>query len=379
MAISIAMNVVGRLARGATLPQAQAELQAYALQAGSTRDWSGTDMTAVIRLHDAVVGGVGKSLWIFTAAVALVLLIACANVSNLLAMRARTRSHELAMRTAIGASRGRLIRQVFTESLVLSCFGGLAGLGVAYTGVAFLLRAMPPGLLPRVGEIHVDFVVVAALALVCIVTGALAGSTAAAIAIRQHPRQAMSDAVRATSRGAFRGLFVTAEVALALVLLVAAGLLMRSFSRLRGADLGFASTPYRGRDARFSRDGNSRRSILLREVERQLATAYCRDPGVTATAAINWLPLDSASIRGGFDLEGGQQFPPGYIGAQAGGLRRRTLASWAFLSGRGAAFSTPTCAGRVSRGRERIVRAAVLAGPERGREASCDERASRAG
>jgi len=313
--------VVGRLAHGATLQQAQTELRASALQAESVVSTRGLTvprqflnggwLTAILPLHDVIVGSVGKSLWVFTAAVALVLLIACANVSNLLAMRARTRSHELAVRTAIGASRGRLIRQVFTESMVLSFIGGLAGLGVAFTGVALLLRAVPPGLLPRVGEIHVDLVVVAVLALGCIAAGALAGSTAAAIAIRQHPRQAMSDAVRATSRGAFRGLFVTAEVALALVLLVAAGLLTRSFARLRSADLGFASSHLVAATLDFpERDFPT--VDPLRNVERQLAATIAAIPGVTATAAINWLPLDSASIRGGFTLEDGQQFPPGY-------------------------------------------------------------------
>lgn len=304
-------RVVGRLAPRATLPQAMTELRAFALERESRTATREPTITAITPLRDAVVGDVGRSLWIFTAAVALVLLIACANVSNLLAMRARTRSHELAIRTAIGASRGRLMRQVLTESLVLSGLGGIAGLGVAYVGVALLLRSMPAGLLPRTGEIHVDFVVVAALLLGCVVTGALAGSTAAAIAMRQHPRQAMSDAVRATSRGAFRGVFVAAEVALALVLLVAAGLLVQSFSRLRGVDLGFRPTHIVAATLDFP-VRQFPTADLVRDVEGRLEGRIAAIPGVTATAVINWLPLDSTYIRGDFVLQDGRKLPPGY-------------------------------------------------------------------
>ena len=306
------ISVVGRLSRGATLPQARTELQAFALQAGSLRTGDrGPTVTAVIPLHDAVVGDVSKSLWIFSAAVALVLLIACANVSNLLAMRARTRSHELAIRTAIGASRGRLIRQVLTESLLLSGIGGAAGLGVAVAGEALLMRAMPPGLLPRTGEVRVDLVVLAALALGCIVAGVLAGGTAAALAIRQHPRQAMSDAVRATSRGRFRGIFVTVEVALALVLLVAAGLLIRSFTRLRSADLGFTPTHLVAATLDFP-EQQFPTADLLRGIEGRVASSIAAIPGVMATAAINFLPLDSSYIRGDFLLKDGRKLPGGY-------------------------------------------------------------------
>jgi putative ABC transport system permease protein len=306
--------VIGRLATTATFAAATAELRTFADNEDRAKGDRSSDRssTAIVPLHDVVVGNVRTSLFIFTGAVGLVLLIACANVSNLMLMRAVTRTHELGIRAALGASRSRLVRQLLTESLIVAWAGGVIGLGVAYAGVALLLAAAPTDLLPRTSEVHVDLLVLAVTLLTCIVAGTISGTAPAIGASRRDVRDALSEAGRTTARSRLRSVFVTAEAALALLLLIGAGLLLRSFERLRSVDLGFAPGHLVTATLDFPHT-RYQTAELLHDVERRVSARIAAIPGVRAAAAVNWLPLTANTITGDFSLEDGRPLPPGYI------------------------------------------------------------------
>ncbi len=308
------MPVIGRLSSHATFGQAVSELRAFVANEERDQPMLRVERTTseIISLHDAIVGDVRKSLLMFAAAVGLVLLIACANVSNLMLLRARTRQHELGIRVALGAGGSRLVRQLLTESLLVALAGGIVGVGLAYAGVALLLAVTPPGLLPRAGEIHVDFVVLAVMVLTCITAGVIAGTAPAVTATRQDARAALSSAGRTTTtRSTLGAVFVTAEAALALVLLISAGLLFRSFARLRSVDLGFQPDHVvtATLDFPLTRYQTAER---LHDVERRVSARIAAIPGVRKSAAVNWVPLSNTTVMGDFTLDDGRPFPPDY-------------------------------------------------------------------
>ncbi|HKG90587.1 MAG TPA: ABC transporter permease, partial [Gemmatimonadaceae bacterium] len=236
------LTVVGRLKPGATVERAQAELSAIMKRLVAEYPQSNTGWSAeVVSLHDQVVGGVKRALLVFAGAVGLVLLIACANVANLMLARAAAREREIAVRASLGAGRGRIARQLLTESVILSLIGGGLGLLMAVWGVS-ALRALRPGNLPRLDEIGVDGGVLAFTAAISVLTGMVAGLAP----LLRLTRSELSSSLREGSRGAaggrldrVRGGLVMSQVALALVLLTGAGLLVKSFSRLVGVDPGF--------------------------------------------------------------------------------------------------------------------------------------------
>ena len=239
-------DLIGRLAPGATLDQLHAQLLALSGRlAGRYPDayppavgWQ----AEAVPLAERVVGNVRPALLVLLGAVGFVLLIGCANVANLLLARATTRDREIAIRTALGGSRARLIRQLLTESVVLASLGGLLGLLIAAWGTGALghLAAL---YLPRAREIGIDGAVLGFTAFLILLTGVGFGLLPALQASRPDLQSVLKDAGRGTSAGAprtrVRGALVVVEVAVALVLLAGAGLLLRSFQRLIAVDPGF--------------------------------------------------------------------------------------------------------------------------------------------
>ncbi|WP_224367415.1 ABC transporter permease [Hyalangium versicolor] len=237
------LYVLGRLARGATVERAQAELTTVAARLEKQYPDSNSRFTAqAVPLHDDLVGESRTALLIFMGAVGLVLLIACANVANLMLVRATGRQRELAVRAALGAHRGRLIQQMLTESLVLALLGGGLGLLLASWGID-ALRTTQVDLIPGHAEIGIDGWVLGFTLGLSVVTGLLFGLAPAL----RLPEGNLDGALRQGARGLtgglglrqLRGWLVLGEVALALVLLVGATLLLRSFDRLQRVDPGF--------------------------------------------------------------------------------------------------------------------------------------------
>lgn len=234
---------IGRIKAGVTLEQARADLRAIAERLEKQFPDSNRNVDAVvIPMREWLVGGFRDQLWIMFGAVGLVLLIACANIANLLLARSTSRRREIAVRIALGAGRARLLRQLLTESLLLSLLGGIIGIVVAHTSVS-LLRGVLTDVLPQPNPLRVGLVPLAFTFLVCVAAGALFGLAPAL----QSSSVESSDALKsrgslhsgATRRGNWiRNTLVAGEIALSLALLASAGLLLRTFENLRSTNLG---------------------------------------------------------------------------------------------------------------------------------------------
>jgi putative ABC transport system permease protein len=237
------LEVIARLKPGVTLPQAQSEMTTIGARLQQQYPQSNTDVgVAVTSLHEHVVGDIKPALLILLGAVGLVLLIACANVANLLLARAAIRQKEIALRVALGARRWRLLRQFLTESVLLATLGGLLGLAIAFAGLLLLASFIPENI-AQAREISLDVKVLGFTLLVSLVTGLVFGLAPAIQALRMNQGETLKeggrDSVTGRSGKRLRGLLVMAEVAVSLVLLIAAGLLINSFLRLRNIDPGF--------------------------------------------------------------------------------------------------------------------------------------------
>jgi putative ABC transport system permease protein len=238
----------GRLKPGVTIQQAQAEANAIGrrIEQANPTAYSHLDLP-VMSIRDALVGSVRTPLVVMICAVSLVLLIAVVNVANLMLARATVREREMALRLSLGAGRGRLVRQLLTESVLLSGLGGVAGCALAYLGIQ-VLRAANPGNLPRIGEVRLDGAVFAFLLLISLLTGILFGLAPALQSARADLSSTLKEGGRGTSgasRQRTRGVLVVSEIALSLMLLVGAGLLLRSLLRLQRVDAGFRGAPER--------------------------------------------------------------------------------------------------------------------------------------
>ena len=236
-------TVLARLKRGLTAAQARADLDAAtaSFQARFPGNYRNGFSVIVRPLQGEIVGETGRALFVLLGAVGLVLLIACANVANLLLARASARRKEIALRTALGATRGRLIQQLLTESVFVAVAGGAIGLLIAFWGVEALVASAPDSI-PRLREVGVDGRVVVFTAIVSLVTGVLFGLAPAVTASRAALQEALKEGGRTSAgHGRAGAVLVVSEVALSLVLLVAAGLLIRSFVRLQDVTPGFES------------------------------------------------------------------------------------------------------------------------------------------
>jgi putative ABC transport system permease protein len=256
-------------------------------------------------LRDVIVGDIGPALYILLGAVGFVLLIACANVANLLLARAGARQKEIAVRTALGASRPRLVRQLLTESVMLAVGGGAAGLLIAVWGVRWLV-SFGLDTIPRAQEISVDPRMAGFTLLISVATGALFGLAPALQASRPIFADALKESGRASAgvqRNRLRSALVISEVALSLVLLIGAGLMIRSFTKLNQVNPGFnparaltiGVTLLRSKYPDEERVASSYAQLL----ERAAAT-----PGVVAVGAISELPIAGGNTSDYFTIEG---------------------------------------------------------------------------
>lgn len=235
-------QAVARLKPGVTIQQAQTDLDTIASRLEQAYPDSNKDRGALVAgVHAELFGNMGTVLWVLLGAVGFVLLIACANLANLLLARATTRQKELAVRTALGATRKRLMQQLLTESIILSLIGGLLGLVVAAWSLRFLATFVPRTI-PSFVSLNVDFKVFGFNLVVSILTGIVFGLIPAFIVSSPSLNEFLKEGSRGSTSGGRRrtsNLLVVSEVALALVLLIGAGLMMLSLQRLQKVDTGF--------------------------------------------------------------------------------------------------------------------------------------------
>jgi predicted permease len=311
-------NIVGKLKPGVSVQQAQAELDA--LTARLRRDHAqfyppnGGLTFSVVPLHEQVVGNVRRSVLVLGAAVALVLLIACANVASLLLARALTRQHEIALRASLGASRLRITLQLLTESVLLAFVGGALGLVLAAAGIDGI-RLLGAASVPRVGEINIDGRVLAFTMLVTMLSGIGFGLAPALRLGRTDLHAPLKESGQRSSAGALwargqhvRRLLVAAELALSIVLLIAAGLLIRSFAHLQTVAPGFNAANTLTLELTMSGRKYNDAQVVF-ETYRQLAERVRALPGVLAAGGVSALPLSQMMAWGPITVEGRTAMP----------------------------------------------------------------------
>ncbi len=292
------LSVIAKLKPGIGMAEAQADLNGVAGEIAHERPFNSRDWTTrIVSLYNETTGKVRTALLLLFGAVIFVLLIAAANVANLLLMRGAQRGREMAVRTALGASRGRIASQLLAESFLLSAGGGLLGIALAWLALHSIAASLPALALPRVDGVGLDAAVVAYSAAVCLITTFLFGLGPAITFSRNDPGDALRQAGSRTTASAgqrMRGLLVVAEVALSIVLLTGAALMARSFLNQTGVNRGFRVdhiltmrmffAPARYHDvgvrSRYLEDVLSRVRVL---------------PGVEAASSVHFLPMTGAT------------------------------------------------------------------------------------
>ena len=300
------LAVVGRLRPGVTPEQASSEVAGIAAQLGTANPDTNKGIGAhVLPVHEQTVGSARPALLLLAGGVGFVLLMACANLANLLLARSTARQREMAIRSALGASRRRLIRQTLVETSLLSLAGGVAALALLRFGIDALLAVAPPEI-PRIGEVGASVPVIGFTFALCVLTGALIGALPALAASRPQVQSALKDSGRGTTAGPgqrrIRAALVVAEVAIAVVLTIGAGLLLRSFVSVLTVNPGFQadrlltlqiSVPPRYTTAEH------RRSFYADLFQRLDAL-----PGVVRAGGTTRLPLGSTNVSTKIVVEG---------------------------------------------------------------------------
>src|SRR5499426_818908 len=305
---------VARIKPGFSLEQAQSEMSAVHNRIAQQYPEFNANWTVnLVPLRTQFAGKIRLALFTLLCAVGMVLLIACANVANLLLARASGRQREVAVRAALGANRGRIIRQLLTESLLLAGLGGLAGLTLAWWGTDLLVSLAPPDLL-NLPQVKINAAVLGFTLGITLATGVIFGLAPALEATRLNLTETLKESGKNIGGGIrshmLRNLLVIAEIALALVLLVGAGLLIRSFSRLQGVDPGFnahnlltmkVSLPGRKYDT-----DQKRINFFLQAVAQMQSL-----PGVESAGAVSFLPFAAPHAGTLVEIEGRPKLPPG--------------------------------------------------------------------
>ncbi|HSO75179.1 MAG TPA: ABC transporter permease [Blastocatellia bacterium] len=306
------LHAIGRLNPGVALTQAQEEINALSARLQEQYPATNAGHTIeLVSLLDKTVGKLRPALLVLLGAVGLVLLIACANVANLMLARATARHKEIALRRALGASRWRVIRQLLTESLTLAALGGACGCLLAVWGVDLLVATSPESI-PRLHEIEVDRQVLGFTLLISLATGIIFGLAPALIASGTDLNEALKEGGRSatagSSRGRMRGALVVGEVALALLVLVGAGLLVRSFVRLHAVDPGFQPANLLTMrlfltDAKYAT--NEPRLSFMKELTARLEAL----PGVQGVGISDDLPIEGTDSTMDLTIEGREPAP----------------------------------------------------------------------
>jgi predicted permease len=309
-------NVLVRLKPGVSVQRAQADIDVIA---GRIREKDKRDRTfgmTVVGLQEQVVGDVRRAVLVLLGSVGLVLLIACVNVANLLLTRAAGREKEIAIRTALGAGRWRIVRQLLTESILLAAIGGAAGLVIA-KWTLHVVRTINPGNIPRLEDIEINGTVLAFTFGVSIMTGVLFGIAPAWRAmkvdlntsLRSGGRSGQSDGGMHLARHRLRGLLVISELALSLMLLIGAGLLIRSFVRLQRVPPGFTTEHVLTMQV-VANGPKYRDDKAVIQFYQEVGDRITHLPGVKTEGLVSALPLTGTVGWGGINVEGYAP-PPG--------------------------------------------------------------------
>ena len=305
-------SAVARLKPGVPIEQARREMDTIGVRlAQQYPEFNTTWGVNVVPLRTQVTGEIRRPLWILFGAVGFVLLIACANVANLLLARASSRKKEIAVRAGLGASRWRIARQLLTESVMLSLVGGILGVLVAWWGTKALAALSPPALID-LNSVRVSVPVLAFTLGLSLITGILFGLVPALEATRLDLHGSLKEGgknIGSTGSHTLRSVFVVVQVALALVLLVGAGLFIKSLKRLQAVDTGFNAgnlLTVRVNLLQGKYDTDQKRIEFFKQAREQMKTI----PGVEAVGAINTPPFAGLYSGTNLDLDG-QKLPPG--------------------------------------------------------------------
>jgi predicted permease len=308
------LPVIGRLKPGVSVAQAQAEMDAISGRLAGEFPAENNGWTVrLVPLQKEIVGDVRTALLVLLGAVGLVLLIACANIANLLLTRATSRSKEIAVRTALGAGRARIIRQLLSETAVLGLLGGAVGIALAYGGVKALSSLLPSSL-PQMNPIRVDYFVLGFALLLSAIAGVAFGLVPAMFAAHADIQNALREGARSgesRNRRRARSFLAVAEISLAMILLVTAGLLLRSFSKLMSVSPGFDAQHIVKADISLPQFQYSTPQQWAAFSEELLGRIQS-DPGLQDSAVVVPRPITDRNVELPFDIVGN---PPSSAGA----------------------------------------------------------------